>query len=72
LPCLGRFRKPFSLLPVEGGGDVDKESRKVSSLWLWGDYLQEYWVNNWTKPTRPIKTLKAIEEILNRVFNGFM
>jgi len=32
--------------------NVDKESRKVSSLWLWGDYFQEYLVNNWTKPNR--------------------
>jgi len=55
LPCLGRFRKPSSLPPVEGGGDVDKESIRVSSLWLWGDYIQEYWVNNWTKP----QTLKV-------------
>jgi len=31
--------------------NVDKESRKVSSLRLWGDYFQEYLVNNWTKPT---------------------
>jgi len=34
---------------------VDKESSRVSSLWLWGDYIQEYWMNNWTKPFEEVK-----------------
>jgi len=47
-PC---FALSWKVPPVEGGGDVDKESSRVSSLWLWGDYVQGHWVNNWTKPT---------------------
>jgi len=43
LPLLGKFF-------VRDFSDMAKVGKQVSSLWLRGDYIQEYWMNNWTKP----------------------